>query len=538
MPRAATWICLIAIVILGFGLRVYGLNNFYFSPDDLLILEIASGESLQQVWRNGVEHTYPPLLYWLLHFVEKVILDATFFRYFPLLSGVALIFASFYLGRVVSGEIAGIAMAFLAASSVGSVIQSQVIRPYCLLAFLLTVGLTEIALYQRYGRTRSLIWYGVVTVLGVLLHYGSSIQLLGVSAAWAGHLALNRASSRKWAHFLAASLPPFAILATLYLLHLRTIRGLYTALRQSYLKVGFPTDMTQFWSSVRSFFELMLLPDIWWLALLLVPIGVCALWRKSHTLALAVLLTAMTNLVLMGADRYPFGGSRHSFVLFPVFALTMGCAIQYLFEAFSSRPLSVGAKKRRWRVAHSVFAIGLLISVPLVWTYYGSREFMRTSRYGGAEFPVRWNDYRGALARLRCGIGARDVVLANRQTGHYLLFEAGYSPSRVHSYRSDELFHFTIDRVDGGHVQVYVAEAELNFRDAEALTRSLAKLAEAVEVQADTNVWVANFGWDTPIERIRETDPIYAELAEPVEVARGVQLYRLSGRAVQTLLDR
>ena len=538
MHRTATWICLIAIALLGFGIRVYGLNQYYFSPDDLLHLEIASGDSLREVWRNAAEQMHPPLFYSLIHFLEQVTLDAEFYRYLPVLPGLALIVALFFLGRVVSGDLAGIAMAFVAAFSVGGAILSQVIRPYCLLALLLSVGLTQFVLYMRHRRARFLVCYGFVTLLGVLMHYGAAIQLVAISLVWAGRLAVERQPRREWFRFVLVSAPPFALLAGFYLWHASALAGLYAAIRQSYLKRVFPSDLSQFWSSVRSFFEHMLAPEVWWLGILVVPLGVYAMWRKSRSLTVVVVLSVGINLVLMLAHRYPFGGSRHSFVLFPILAVTLGCAVQFVADAVKSRAGLSGERGRGVWFAYGVGAVILAVSIASVWLYYDSHRFMRRSGHVAAEFPVDWNAYRRVMKILHRDTGSRDVVLANRQTGHYLLFEAGYAPERIHSYLSDQLFHFVVGGEDGAHLQVYVAEAELNFRNAEALTRSLAKLTEEVEDHSDTNVWVANFGWGTPIESIRELDAMYAELAEPVEVARGVQLYRLSGRAVQTLLDR
>ena len=538
MHRTATWICLVAIVLLGFGIRVYGLNQFYFSPDDLLHLEIASGDSLREVWRNAAEQMHPPLFYSLIHFLEQVTLDAEFYRYLPILPGVALIVALFFLGRVVSGDLAGIAMAFVAAFSVGGAILSQVIRPYCLLALLLSVGLTQFALYMRHRRARFLVCYGFVTLLGVLMHYGAAIQLLAISLVWAGRLAVERQPRREWFRFVLVSAPPFALLAGFYLWHASALAGLYAAIRQSYLKRVFPSDLSQFWSSVRGFFEHMLAPEVWWLGMLVVPLGVYAMWRKSRSLTVVVVLSVGINLVLMLAHRYPFGGSRHSFVLFPILAVTLGCAFQFVADAVKSRAGLSGERGRGVWFAYGVGAVILAVSIASVWLYYDSHRFMRRSGHVAAEFPVDWNAYRRVMKKLHRDAGSRDPVLANRQTGHYLLFEAGYAPERIHSYLSDQLFHFAVRGEDGAHLQVYVAEAELNFRNAEALTRSLAKLTEEVEIHSDTNVWVANFGWGTPIESIRELDATYAELVEPVEVAGGVQLYRLTGQAVQTLLGR
>lgn len=536
MNRSAKWICLVAIVLLGIGIRVCGLGQFYFSPDDLLHLEIASGDSLREVWHNAAEQMHPPLFYSLIHFLELVTLNAEFYRYVPLAPGIALIVALFYLGRVVSGDLAGIGMAFVGAFSVAGAILSQVIRPYSLLALLLSVGLLQFALYTRDRRIPHLVGYGVVTLLGVLMHYGAAIQLLAISLVWAGWLALEREPKREWFRFIVVNAPPFALLLVFYIWHASALFGLYEKIRRSYLREVFPSDLNQFWVSVRNFFEYMLLPEAWWIGMLVVPLGLFALWRKSRSLAFVVGLSVAINLALMWAHRYPFGGSRHSFVLFPLLALILGCAFQLFVESAISTAGSRGDPVRRRWLTYGVGVL-TLVSLVFVWSYYDSRRFMRRTRLAGAEFPVDWDAYRGAMKTLHRDSGSGDVVLTNRQTGHYLLFEAGYAPSRVYSYRSDELFHFVIAGEDGRQLQIYVMESELFFGDATALARSLGKLQADVGIATGTVIWVANFGWSTPIENIRETNETYADLLEPLWVERGVQLYGLSSANVRYLLE-
>ncbi len=525
------------IVLAGLAIRVQDLDRYYFSPDDLLHLEISSGNSLLAVWNNAAEQMHPPLLYTILHILEGVTLDARFYRYLPLLPGIALIVALFWLGRVVSGDVAGLAAALVGAASVAGAILSQVIRPYCLLALLLCVGLIHFVLYVRHRRARDLACYGLLTVAAVLLHYGSAIQLTAISLVWAAGLVLDRAPRREWLRFAAVSVPPFVLLAGLYLWHASALYELYAAVQQSYLQGLFPSDPAGLWIAARGFFAFMLLPPAWWLGMLVAPLGVSALWRRSRPLALVVVSSAAINLILAWAERYPFGGSRHAFVLFPVLALTLGCAVQSVAEVVMSRiGSSAEGRRGRW-LAGGAGTVLLLASIVAVWSFYDSHAYMRRSRFGGAEFPVAWDDYRTVMRRLDA-IGPHDLVLANRQAGHYLLFETGYSASRVHSYRSKRLFNFTIVGADGRRLPVWVAEAELNFRDAAALTRSVDMLQTEVGVPVDATVWVVNIGWGAPIENIREEDPVCGELIEPEIVERGAQLYRLPGGSVRVLLGR
>ena len=535
MRRAAPWLCLAALVLLGLGVRVCELNRYHFSPDDLLHLEIASGDSLRGVWFQAAEQMHPPLMYFLLHFLEQLTLDARFYRYLPLVPGLLLILVLFSLGRTVAGTPAGIAAAFVTTFGAGAAILSQVIRPYGLLAVLLGVALSQFILYTQQRKMRHLVVYGVVSLLGAALHYGFAIQLLAISVAWGSRLVFRRETRREWLRFLAVSAAPFALLAVQHLWHVSALSDLYADVRQSYLQDMFAADAVDILRLMREFFEYMLAREAWWLGALLFPIGLYALYRKSPSAGVVVVLCVAINLALTCVRLYPFGGSRHSFVLFPVMALTLGAGVQWLVRTFVSRFKRFRKGVLGRPLAWGVGAVSLLVTVAAVWTFFSSRDFMRTERGWSSEFPVRRDAYDAALALLRKSAGSRDVVFANRQTGHYLLFEARYAPSRIHSYRSDDLFHFTIGRGGEGPLHVYVVESELFFERAESLTASLGRLTREIGDLAERSVWVFNVGWRMPIEAICEGDTTYARLVEPYAVEGGSQLYRLSGEDVQEL---
>jgi len=532
MKRASVWITLTAIVLFGLGLRVWGLHHYYLSPDDLLHLEIASADSMLGVWRNAAEQIHPPLIYFLLHFLEQITLDPIFYRFLPLLPGVALIVALFFLGRTAAGSIAGIAMAYVGAFSISASVLSQVIRPYCLLALLLCVGLNHFILYLRDRERRHLTGYAITNCVGVLLHYSYAIPLLAMSVVWIGRAVVSKESRREWIRILVVTAPPFAALGALYLFHASSLSTLYHAIRVTYLRHVFAADLAEFWGSVSGFFEYMLLDEVWLVGLLLAFLGLYAIWRRSRELALFVVLTFGINFVLTWMQRYPFGPSRHSFYLFPLVALLLGCAVQFLVEMLCTR---FGAKMRSllgrpWVTAVAVAAV--LFSMVPVWNYYDAHRFMRRHRYGTAEFPVDWSMYRRLMSMIHQRIGPRDVILASRKSGHYLLFESGYAKGQIHSYRSKELFQFEV-----GGVDVYISQADLKFRRGDDLRRALRKLGRRADYSATPTVWIPSLGLARDIAAIRKGDPMYADLIRVALAGRGVRLYYMSGRAAQAVLE-
>ena len=57
------------LVVVGAIVRWVGLDEFAFSPDDVLILGIAQSPTLQELFENAAREAHPPLYYALLRVV-------------------------------------------------------------------------------------------------------------------------------------------------------------------------------------------------------------------------------------------------------------------------------------------------------------------------------------------------------------------------------------------------------------------------------------------------------------------------------------
>ena len=136
---------LLALILLGFWLRVHNLDAFSFWTDEGLTPE-RSGYSVAQILRNDIliqgvvtTDTHPPLYYLILHLTRQLFGLSDFaFRYPSVLFGVLLIPLLYQLGRRMGGRTVGLVAALLAAVNPLQVYYSQEARMYSLLVLLVT----------------------------------------------------------------------------------------------------------------------------------------------------------------------------------------------------------------------------------------------------------------------------------------------------------------------------------------------------------------------------------------------------------------
>jgi hypothetical protein len=527
--QLTTWITAAALLAIGLIVRAAGLGAQWFSPDDLLHLEIAAGPGIDGVWRNAADQMHPPLVFFLLHACEQLTLDAGFFRFLPLLPGLLLIAILFLFGRAACDSVAGLAMAGLCALSYGAIVLAQVIRPYSLLAVLITGALWGFVAWSRSRRPAALWAYGLCMAAALALHYSAALQLSAIVAVWVLRALCRRDLRAELRWLAAANVPLFALLATLWFVHGRWLSGLYAAVQESYLAPFFPATLGQLGRTIQSYFGFHSLDRTWWLGAALFVVGVGALASRQRTLCALVVVTFAQNLVLTWLGRYPFGGLRQAMYLLPVTALAIGATASL---AAGGLRRAIGA---RWLAPAA--AAAALLGAGAIALHHARYDFLRrhpnAGNYSGAEFPLRRADYEAAMAFLDSAVRPGDAILVNRQTGHYFRFLTGYRQGTYLTYLDPGIVP-----LDVGRLRVSVAPQLLFFGDENELLRGLRKLSRTIDLAATPRVWIVNFGWDRPVEQVRLSSSIFAPLLQRGFLARGASVHAIDGAAALAEIER
>lgn len=191
---------LLAILLLAFGLRFYGLEAQSLWNDEGSSVALA-GRDLATIARDAARDIHPPLYYWLLAAWTRLAgTSEVAVRSLSALLGVLLVALTYPLGRLLAGRWAGLAAALLAAINPFQVYYSQEARMYallallCALAFYVAVRWAAVPAGRRdTAPTRH--WaaaYVLAAAAGLYTHYAFPLVLLALNllvvpwTAWKG----------------------------------------------------------------------------------------------------------------------------------------------------------------------------------------------------------------------------------------------------------------------------------------------------------------------------------------------------------------
>lgn len=169
----------LAIVALGFGLRLFHLDAQSFWYDEACSAAIAKG-TFAQIVSNLFLDVHPPLYYLVLH-SWQAISDSDFaLRLLSAMWGSAAIGSMYALGKTAFDPRVGLGAATITCLSPYTLYYSQEARMYSLLLLLSSMMLLS---YQRMLHTRSRRWwlaYTACVVSSLYVQYVSALLLLGL----------------------------------------------------------------------------------------------------------------------------------------------------------------------------------------------------------------------------------------------------------------------------------------------------------------------------------------------------------------------
>lgn len=183
-PRIVTGL-LVLILLLAFGLRFYGLEAQSLWNDEGTSVAVAQRD-LATIARDAAHDIHPPLYYWLLSgWVRLFGTSEAAVRSFSAVLGLVLVALIYALGRLLAGQWAGLAAAFLAAINPFQVYYSQEVRMYMLLAVLSALAFYAALRWAvAMPGKRMAIWsfvYVLAAVAGLYTHYAFPMVLLAIN---------------------------------------------------------------------------------------------------------------------------------------------------------------------------------------------------------------------------------------------------------------------------------------------------------------------------------------------------------------------
>ncbi|HRF49530.1 MAG TPA: glycosyltransferase family 39 protein [Anaerolineales bacterium] len=219
LQRWRVWHLALAVIVLGFGLRAYRLDNKNLWYDEGFSVFMAR-QPLTELPEETALDVHPPAYFAVLHGWRAVAGESAYALRFPsALAGVLTLAAAYRLGRRYLRGGAGLAAAALLAIHRPSLWYSQEIRMYAPAMLLAVLALWAMLAYLTRGGWRA--WLAYIAVIAAGLHTLYLFVLAPLTLGAAGLLALALAPDRGrrvwgWigAHAVAAlSLLPWLLFA-------------------------------------------------------------------------------------------------------------------------------------------------------------------------------------------------------------------------------------------------------------------------------------------------------------------------------------
>ena len=562
MRRQQRFLLLIPVLLLAFGLRVWGIAERSIWWDEGIGVWAARLPMLEGI-RWTATDSHPPLFYMLLRLWWLIAGEGEFVLRFPsAIAGFLTILLTYHLGRQLAGDRVGILAALVLTLSRFSIMWAQEIRMYILAAALATGTLTTAVWMWRSRSKRSwLPWLAYVTCAAGGL-YTLYLSAIAVAVANLGFLVVwwfrrrNRQLLRSW---ISAQVTVVALCLPWVLYALPRMHSLATdeafspwfflQLYATLLTVGSSLDLERYVPFVMAIITSLVL-------------GMIPLWRRiigdrSREVAvrvggLVMLLSGLLLLplvvIIISLPGLNLGFSRP---LAPRYLLPLSACYAVLLawgiDAIARGPLPASetlrsnTPRRRdgrgllWRgLALGVIGMTVTAAVTGLWSYYGGRarrddyitiaETLRAHRhpqdavilYVDRDWPIFAAHYAGSRHGLPYGADLSDPTVADAALAPiWETAAAVWLVSTPESLQADPLG--TVPRwlasrseivktlVDGDNTLTLYARSELDTRVRENI---LLGYTPPIEVQTPHGL----VGADIPLPRYRTGDTLHLGL--------------------------
>lgn len=503
-------------LLLAYGalLRVAGVWDYAFSPDEAIFAYTSSEPDLVSVWRASLANVHPPANFFLLHFLEQISWNFIWLKMPSILSGIAAIVLMYLFARELLGELTALLAAAAVAASPNLIELSRVARNYSPGMVFLLGALWLLARFLKRGEWRDYRGFAALAFFAAWWHYAFIEVFLGISVALALFGILHRWRWQEWAEAFALQLP----LAFFYLLSFRyhvpkmdtsMVDAVHGYMRDEYAisfrRLFFPLIQVCRYAAGASWTGKV----IFWLGV----IGAVSLFHRRRWIEVAVLLAPIPIAYLFALmGKLPLGATRHSAHLYPmIFALAA-------FGAWTLAGLLAGRKgnpdQRKWNRALPIAVTALLyinasfvvFSRPMTLDedelpYYRPRSLRI------AESPTLKKDLDDAWSEIRKSASPQDLILVSYQG--LLILRSRLQPGPMH-YDPRSPVDFT---VDGLKVR-YSPRAGWGFVPASFLD-AIADIEKREGISEWKKAWVINTGWERWGVKLPEQ---FRKLAPPIDL--------------------
>jgi len=475
---------LVAIAVLGIGflIRIRAAGHDYLSPDEALIYAVASQPSLLSSYRLSLMEAHPPLVFFLLHFIQQFGHAELLLRLPSVLAGTVLPWFAYKWLKTFFGARTGWIGLLLLTFSPAVISQSVEARHYALLLLFLVAALYFLERAFAEDSAASMAVFAVFLVLATATHYSALFFAIAVGLYALGRIRREPPPRAVTCAWLGAMVGTAALLGFFYVTHVAKLRSSGLT---SWMKNASWISELYFHPAKTGALAFVLARSVWFfqylfgqaligfLMLFLFLITVCLLLDTNLPLPgkapprLLALLLFLPFLLACGAalaQLYPYGPAREALWLAP-----------FGFAGVSYGLAQLGGSRRGWP------GLGLATLMVLCGLYTAPLGIRLSPDLGKGVFEE-------PLSYIRHAVPQNQPILTDYSTiltlGYYLCADRGLPV--------EALGHGFAEYRCGGYR--FLVSRQSTFTPA----NFLAAVEEATRtggLRAGEWLWVAHVGW-------------------------------------------
>lgn len=409
---------MLLLVILGLGLRLYGLDSQPLRGDESFSIQFSAHSPSWLLPNIAHIEPNPPLYYFLLHYWMEWLGQSEFTtRYLSLAFGLLCIPLVYMLGRTLGEVYPGLLAAFLLTINPFQVWHSQDVRNYTLWPALSMASLIFLLCALRRDKTRYWVGYTAITLLSLYTHYYDMFLVLFHNLFFLVLLLIEMrresVSRSRPLRLLMKWVAIQAILATIYVPWLAYGSSRLVSITEGEsptLWALFFRSLTTFslGETVPTFIAVMSAPLL--LALLVAGLGYAFKKERQVGLFLVLYILVPSLCVFAVAQVRPLFRERYLNAVAPAYYL-----------AFAYSLTHIPRKLRRWRTVPLVAGVAFFI---LTGCYSLSNHYFHPHYQKSP-------DWRALAEYLESETGYGDVIVLNYPDPTFSYYYDGEAPSHV-----------------------------------------------------------------------------------------------------------
>jgi hypothetical protein len=339
--RRVVWLAL-AILVIGFAIRLYYVRDTYLNPDEALHFLNANTASVLEAYRRSQTTAHPPLFLLVLHLALGVGNTEWVMRLPSLVAGTAALWLAFRWLQRIAGDLTALAGLLLLAFAPSMISTAIEVRQYGLLMFGVCGALYAM---ERFLDEHAVAWvaaFALSAYIAILSHYTAAVVILALGLYVPIRLWAGRAPRGVVACWAVSQLGAVALYVWLFVTHLRFLHGggmeagaMAGWLKPWYYSPGDGVVAFVLHTMAGAFGYLAGAPELGTLSIVLFGLGVgmiAAGWPQvrppvRRDYALLLVLPALLGCAVAVVRLLPFGGTRHVTYLLPFVAAGIAVAV-------------------------------------------------------------------------------------------------------------------------------------------------------------------------------------------------------------------